>query len=46
MELEHGSPAKAYAMFESLVANFPKRVDLWNVYIDQLVKGGQVVQAR
>ena len=33
-------------MFESLVTSYPRRTDLWCVYVDMLVKAGQIDQAR
>ena len=33
-------------MFETILANFPKRTDLWSVYADQLVKIGDLDSAR
>ena len=33
-------------MFEGLLASYPKRVDLWNVYIDKETKAGQFDAAR
>ena len=33
-------------MFESLVASYPRRTDLWCVYVDMLVRAGQIDQAR
>eukprot|EP00958_Prasinococcus_capsulatus_P013529 scaffold1399_cov410-Prasinococcus_capsulatus_cf.AAC.8 len=35
-----GSPERARSLFEGLVANFPKRTDLWSVYLDQEIKHG------
>ena len=33
-------------MFESLVTSYPRRTDLWSVYVDMLVKSKQISQAR
>lgn len=33
-------------MFEGLMASYPKRLDLWNVYVDKEVKAGDIRAAR
>ncbi|CDF38916.1 unnamed protein product [Chondrus crispus] len=33
-EYKYGTSERGRTVFESLVANFPKRLDLWNVYLD------------
>lgn len=33
-EYKYGSSERGRTVFESLVSNFPKRLDLWNVYLD------------
>jgi len=33
-------------MFEGVVSNFPKRMDLWNIYFDMEVKYGDKDHAR
>ena len=33
-------------MFEELVGSYPKRTDLWHVYVDKEVKSGNYSQAR
>lgn len=33
-EYKHGSAERGRTVFASLVGNFPKRVDLWNIYLD------------
>jgi hypothetical protein len=32
-----------YAAFESILRNYPKRTDIWSVYIDQEIKQGDPV---
>lgn len=34
-EFKHGSPERGRTVFESLLSAYPKRLDVWNVYIDQ-----------
>lgn len=37
---ENGELEKARTIFEGVLANYPKRMDLWNVYLDKEVKFG------
>lgn len=46
LELKGGSRDRGRSMFESLLRTYPKRLDLWNVYIDQEVKGGDGAATR
>lgn len=41
MEYKHGEPERGRTIFEGIISNYPKRVDLWNVYLDQEIKIGQ-----
>ncbi|KNC78346.1 hypothetical protein SARC_09219 [Sphaeroforma arctica JP610] len=34
MEFKFGDPERGRTIFEEVLANYPKRVDLWSVYID------------
>lgn len=34
LEYKHGSVERGRTIFESLVGNFPKRLDFWNIYLD------------
>jgi rRNA biogenesis protein RRP5 len=45
-EFEHGSVDRGRTIFEGLVSSFPKRLDLWNVYVDKEIKAGHVDAAR
>lgn len=36
-EFKYGSVERGRTVFESLIGNFPKRVDLWNVYLDMQI---------
>lgn len=38
LEFNNGDPEQARSLFEGLIADAPKRIDLWNVYIDQEIK--------
>ena len=45
-EFGHGSVARARTIFDQLVTTHPRRLDLWNVYVDQEVSGGHFAAAR
>ncbi|XP_022672273.1 uncharacterized protein LOC111254989 isoform X2 [Varroa destructor] len=38
MEFSHGEHEVGKSLMDNLLLSYPKRIDLWNVYIDQLVK--------
>ncbi|SCW01760.1 LAFE_0E06656g1_1 [Lachancea fermentati] len=38
LEFSKGDPEQGRSLFEGLLADTPKRIDLWNVYIDQEIK--------
>lgn len=46
MEMKYGDRVKACSMFESLLAHYPKRLDVWNVFVDLLVKNKDFEKAR
>lgn len=46
MEMKYGQKNEACIMFESLLTNYPKRLDVWNVFVDLLVKNEDFDQAR
>ena len=37
-EFQYGDIEQGKTMFESVLHNYPKRVDVWSVYIDLLIK--------
>jgi rRNA biogenesis protein RRP5 len=45
-EFDLGSSDRARVVFEDLLSNYPKRMDLWHVYVDKETKLGNVLQAR
>jgi len=45
-EFEYGSPDRGRVVFEELLSNYPKRSDLWNLYVDKEIKHGFVSPAR
>ncbi|KAG9416819.1 hypothetical protein AC1031_001209 [Aphanomyces cochlioides] len=40
MQYEHGEQEHGRTMFEQMVASYPKKMDLWNVYLDREIKFG------
>ena len=45
-EFEYGSPDRGRVVFEDLLSSYPKRTDLWNLYVDKEIKHGYFSQAR
>ena len=46
LEFRLGDAERGRSIFEGVLRNFPKRVDLWSVYLDQEVKLGDASRAR
>ena len=48
LEFKHGNPENGRTMFEGIVSNYPKRMDIWAIYMDMEMKYGKenVTQAR
>ena len=40
LEFKHGQPENGRTMFEGIVNNYPKRMDIWSIYMDMEVKYG------
>ena len=40
LEFKHGNPENGRTMFEGIVSNFPKRMDIWAIYMDMEAKYG------
>ncbi|KAJ2855122.1 rRNA biogenesis protein rrp5 [Coemansia erecta] len=38
MEFKHGEPERGRTIFEGVLGTYPKRVDLWSVYLDMEIK--------
>ena len=36
MDFHKGSADRGRSIFESILRNYPKRLDLWSVYLDQV----------
>jgi len=45
-EFKHGEPERGRTIYEGVMSNYPKRVDLWNVYLDMEIKAGDVAIIR
>ncbi|ODV88206.1 hypothetical protein CANARDRAFT_26349 [[Candida] arabinofermentans NRRL YB-2248] len=45
LEFAKGDPEQGRSLFEGLLSDVPKRIDLWNVYIDQEIKLGEKKKA-
>lgn len=46
MEFKYGEPERGKTMFENILSSYPKRTDLWSVYIDLIVKQGDMQPVR
>ncbi|XP_047480306.1 protein RRP5 homolog isoform X2 [Penaeus chinensis] len=46
LEFRFGEAERGRTMFESLLSNYPKRIDIWSVYVDLLTKNGDIEGAR
>ncbi|XP_052228949.1 protein RRP5 homolog isoform X2 [Dreissena polymorpha] len=46
LEFKLGEPERGKTMFENTLNTYPKRTDLWSIYIDMVTKLGQYEDAR
>ena len=46
LECKHGEAERGATMFEKLITEFPKRSDVMSVYIDMVVRMGDLHRAR
>jgi rRNA biogenesis protein RRP5 len=46
MEFKIGEPERGRTIFEGIVSSYPKRLDLWWIYIDQEIRLRNVIGAR
>lgn len=46
LEFKVGDPERGRSMFESVLQNYPRRLDLWSVYLDQEVAQGDAQRVR
>ena len=45
-EFRYGEPERGRTMFESLLSSYPRRVDLWSIYVDMLTRLGDKGKVR
>ncbi|XP_033098849.1 protein RRP5 homolog [Anneissia japonica] len=46
MEFKCGEPERAKTMFDNVLSSYPKRTDIWSVYLDMVIKQGDPVNTR
>lgn len=46
MEFKYGEQSQGEVLFETILSSYPGRVDVWNSYVDQLVKKSCIDLAR
>lgn len=46
LEFKEGSPDRGRGVFENILQTYPKRTDIWGMYIDQEIKLGKTVPVR
>lgn len=46
VEFKEGSPDRGRGMFENILQTYPKRTDVWGMYIDQEIKMGKMIPVR
>ena len=46
MEFKLGEAQRGATIFESLLKNYPKKTDIWSIYIDMWAKQGDFEQVR
>ncbi|KFM06586.1 Protein RRP5, partial [Aptenodytes forsteri] len=46
MEFRFGDPEHAKALFESTLNSYPKRTDIWSIYMDIMIKHGSQKEVR
>lgn len=46
LEFQHGDVERAKSMFDRTLTSYPKRTDLWSVYIDLMIKHGTQKEVR
>ena len=40
IEFKYGEAERGRTIFEGMMKNYPKRIDLWSIYIDMEIKAG------
>jgi rRNA biogenesis protein RRP5 len=42
LEFKHGDTERGKTLFEGILSRYPRRLDVWNVFIDQVAKVGDI----
>lgn len=42
LEFKHGDAERGKTLFEGIISRYPRRLDVWNVYVDQVAKVGDI----
>jgi rRNA biogenesis protein RRP5 len=40
LEFKYGYPENGRTIFEGIITNYPKRMDIWSIYMDMEIKYG------
>ncbi|XP_041477321.1 protein RRP5 homolog [Lytechinus variegatus] len=46
LEYRHAEPERGKTMFENILSNYPKRTDIWSIYLDLTIKHGDTDASR
>eukprot|EP00741_Cyanophora_paradoxa_P002553 tig00000605_g2477.t1 len=46
LEFKHGSAERGRTIFDGILRTYPKRVDLWSIFLDMEIKGGDAGATR
>lgn len=46
LEFKYGEAERGKTLFEGILDRYPKRLDVWNVYVDQVAKAGDIGAVR
>jgi rRNA biogenesis protein RRP5 len=41
LEFRHGAPERGRTVFDGILANYPRRVDVWSVYLDMEIRAAE-----
>lgn len=46
LEFKYGEMERGCTIFENLLSSYPRRIDLWSIYIDMLIKHKELDRVR
>ena len=46
LEFKFGEVERGKTMFENVLSNYPKRTDIWSVYLDMMIKNEDLEATR